>query len=362
MAGRSPLDTTEPYYFFPTNRDDVAAFVDALTALPRSERPTTWNLIFDDGADLTAAFTGGLAGTLSASVALADLAPLAPSVAFTGGLAGTLDAGVALGPSEVDAAFLGGLAGTLDAAVALGGAPDLPADATFTGGLAGTLAARVMVDLDVDAGFAGDLAGTLAGAITFLDALEADAAFTGGLVGTLAPAVALAPVPPKEIDTAFMGGLVGTLATMVRLGDVPHAELSALFTGGLVGTLAPTIDLGQIILNLWPRSVPSRFQQRGFRFAPIANIRATRVDRGPALRHRRYTRSRNSISGFIRMTPDEYAAFRTFYLDDLRSGKDAFTFPALFGPGDIEVEFAARPTRTPVDADWLVQISLRHLA
>lgn len=77
-------------------------------------------------------------------------------------------------------------------------------------------------------------------------------------------------------------------------------------------------------MSTWPPTVPHRISVTGAEYRSASNAARTTFDVGPDKARPRSTATRYEISGTIRMTNAEFAAFRTFFEQDIKQGTQIF--------------------------------------
>lgn len=98
----------------------------------------------------------------------------------------------------------------------------------------------------------------------------------------------------------------------------------------------------------WPSTLQQLLNESNFGIAKGETVLRTDMDIGPAKTRRRFTKSVDTFTGSIWVTPDEYLIFETFYDTTLNGGSLTFTFPHPITQVPTDFRFKAAPKYSPV--------------
>lgn len=111
----------------------------------------------------------------------------------------------------------------------------------------------------------------------------------------------------------------------------------------------------------WPSALPQSFLRDGFGEEGADNIIVSEMSVGPAKTRRRTTANVFPITGGMRMTDTQLAAFKTFVKVDIADRALPFTFPDPYGGADLLVRMKSPHKVSSMGLEWRVELDLEVL-
>ena len=112
------------------------------------------------------------------------------------------------------------------------------------------------------------------------------------------------------------------------------------------------------MVERWPPDLPQDFIAASFRYEPREQVHRFATERGER-RRRKYDSPAVFFEGDVLLSPEQWAAFKTFYMDALDNGGGGFFLPSPIAPtiSESTVRFRQPPSRRREGANWRVKMS-----
>lgn len=116
------------------------------------------------------------------------------------------------------------------------------------------------------------------------------------------------------------------------------------------------------MVDVWPVTLPDKFQQSGFSEGVADGLIEHQTDQGPTITRRRTASAMRPMAGTMIITADQLAIFRTFFDTTILGGSLPFNFPDQIQAGTLLVKFQKQglPRWSVLSSD-LYQISLSFM-
>lgn len=98
----------------------------------------------------------------------------------------------------------------------------------------------------------------------------------------------------------------------------------------------------------WPTELQQYLLADGFSLTPQDNVITTDMETGVPKKRRRFTKTKDDVSGSIHLPYDKYDVLDTFYKVTTASGVIPFDVTHPITKAPAKARFAAPPTYTPI--------------